>query len=141
MAKREFDIIANVDRVEDIPRDLRLHACRNDQPSVLSREQIDSFNARGYLSGLDIFDTDEIADIRTYFDDLLDRVIASGKDSYSISSAHLTRGRVYDLMKKPRIVDIIGADPSGHWTNQSRPAMKLAAKRLMASREVKSVTF
>ena len=121
MAKREFDIIANVDRVEDIPRDLRFHACRNDQPSVLSREQINSFNARGYLSGLDIFDTDEIADIRTYFDDLLDRVIASGKDSYSISSAHLTRGRVYDLMKKPRIVDIIGADPSGHWTNQSRP--------------------
>lgn len=108
MGKRTFDIIANVDRVEDIERDLRFHPVTAKTPAVLTPGQIDAFNASGYLTGLDIFDANEIEDIRVYFDDLLERTLASGKDSYSLSSAHLVHGRVYDLLSDTRIVDIIG---------------------------------
>ncbi len=107
MPKRDFKIIADIDNVEQLDRDLQFHPCGRSDPSVLSQAQIEDFNKFGYITGLDIFNQDEITDIRIYFDDLLDRVIASGKDSYSISSAHLTHGRVYDLMKEPRIVNIV----------------------------------
>jgi non-haem Fe2+, alpha-ketoglutarate-dependent halogenase len=107
MAKREFDIIANVDSVEDIPRDLQFHPSRNDSPSTLDTDQIDAFNTGGYVTDLDVFDDTEISEIRAYFDNLLARVVATGKDSYSISSAHLQYGGVYDILSSPRIVDII----------------------------------
>jgi non-heme Fe2+,alpha-ketoglutarate-dependent halogenase len=97
----------DVSNVEEMERDLAFHRCENDQPISLSRSQIDGFNEYGYVTDLDVFNADKIADVRSYFDDLLDRVLASGKDSYSISSAHLTHGHVHDLLKEPRIVDII----------------------------------
>ncbi len=54
---------------------------------------------------------------RKYFDDLLDRVMAAGGDSYSISTAHLSYGKVYDLITHPRIVacvkDILGDEVIG----------------------------
>jgi len=108
MAKREFKIIADIDNVAQMERDLAFHPCTNTQPAALTSTQINHFNQKGYVTGLGIFDTTEVTDIRTYFDALLDRVIASGKDSYSLSSAHLAYGRVYDLLKEPRIVDRVG---------------------------------
>jgi ectoine hydroxylase-related dioxygenase (phytanoyl-CoA dioxygenase family) len=61
-----------------------------------------------------IFSPAEIADIRAYFDDLLARTLAAGGDSYSISTAHLRHGRVYDLLTDTRIVahvaDLLGED-------------------------------
>ena len=45
-----------------------------------------------------IFNEDEIAEIRRYFDDLLARTLATGGNSYSISTAHLRYGRVYDIL-------------------------------------------
>ena len=108
MAKREFKIIADIDNVAQMERDLAFHPCTNAHPTALTPNQIDHFNQKGYVTGLDVFDSTEVTDIRTYFDDLLDRVIASGKDSYSLSSAHLVYGRVYDLLKAPSIVDMVG---------------------------------
>ena len=71
-----------------------------------------AFNRDGYLKGIRIFSEAEIADIRSYFDDLLARTLAAGGDSYSISTAHLRYGRVYDLLTHPRIVayvkDLLG---------------------------------
>lgn len=107
MAQRTFKIIADIDNVEQLERDLRFHPCENESPSALSPDQIAHFNARGYVTGLNLFDTDEIADIRAYFDALLERVIAAGKDSYSISSAHMVHGRVYDLLGDTRILDVV----------------------------------
>ena len=63
-----------------------------------------AFNRDGYLKGIRIFSDAEIAGIRGYFDDLLARTLAAGGDSYSISTAHLRYGRVYDLLTHPRIV-------------------------------------
>jgi ectoine hydroxylase-related dioxygenase (phytanoyl-CoA dioxygenase family) len=56
------------------------------------------------LKGIRIFSDAEMAGIRGYFDELLARTLAAGGDSYSISTAHLRYGRVYDLLTDARIV-------------------------------------
>jgi non-haem Fe2+, alpha-ketoglutarate-dependent halogenase len=95
-------------------RDLRFHPSTTENPAVLTREQIDRFNREGYLAGIRIFDDAEIREIRRYFDELLARTIAAGGDSYSIATAHLKHGRVYDILTDPRIVsrvrDLLGED-------------------------------
>ena len=73
-------------------------------PQMLTREQSSTFNRDGFLKGLRIFSDGEADANRRYFDDLLARVLAAGGDSYSISTAHLKYGKVYDLLTHPRIV-------------------------------------
>ncbi len=74
-------------------------------------------NRDGFVGPIQIFDEQEIAGIRSYFDDLLAKVVAAGGDSYSISSAHLKYGKVYDLLTHPKIVayvqDILGSNVVG----------------------------
>jgi ectoine hydroxylase-related dioxygenase (phytanoyl-CoA dioxygenase family) len=74
---------------------------------VLTPEQIERFNRQGYLKPFRIFSESEIANLRNYFTDLLARYVAEGKDSYSISSAHLRHGRVWDVLTNPRIVALV----------------------------------
>ena len=101
----------------DIERDLHFHPCGVEHPQVLSPEQIETFNRDGYIAPLRVFDDDEIAHHRSYFDDLLAQVQAEGKDSYSISTAHMKYGRAFDLLVHPRIVepicDLLGEDVIG----------------------------
>ena len=103
--------------IDDLPRDLRYRPCQNQNPQTLTHAQIEAFNRDGYLKGIRIFSAAEIAEIRTYFDQLLTRVMAEGGDSYSINSAHLSYGRVLDLLAHQRIVaplkDLLGADLIG----------------------------
>ena len=100
-----------LDRIE---RDLRFHPSTAADPRALTADQVAAFNRDGYLKPLPVFDAAEIAAIRSYFDDLLARTLAAGGSSYSISTAHLTHGRVYDLLTHPRIVayvrDLLGED-------------------------------
>jgi ectoine hydroxylase-related dioxygenase (phytanoyl-CoA dioxygenase family) len=102
-----FQTVPQSDQLSEVPRDLRFHPVTNPAPNVLSSRQLDRFNRDGYLKPLCIFEPDEIADIRSYFDRLLARYAADGKDSYSISSAHLRHGRVWDLLAHPRIVALV----------------------------------
>lgn len=106
-SRTEFKAVLDQQDLAAIPRDLRFHPTQNPGPRVLTPAQLDHFNARGYITGLTAFDPAAIADIRTYFDDLLAKTIAAGGDSYSISSAHLKHGRVWDLMNTPAIVDAV----------------------------------
>jgi non-heme Fe2+,alpha-ketoglutarate-dependent halogenase len=99
--------IPTTEDLSKVERDLRFHPSTTTRPKVLTPEQIEAFNRDGYLAGLRIFDTDEIADIRRYFDDLLAKTLAAGGDSYSISTAHLGHGRVYDILTDPRVVSRI----------------------------------
>jgi len=77
-------------------------------------EQVETFNREGYLTKIPIFSEEEIASIRKYFDELLAKTLAEGGNSYSISTAHLRYGRVYDILTDARIVarikDLIGED-------------------------------
>lgn len=106
--------VPTTEELSTVERDLRFHLCTTEHPRLLTREQISAFNRDGYLAGIRIFDDDEIFGIRQYFDELLAKTIAAGGDSYSISTAHLRYGRVYDVLTDPRIVgrikDLLGED-------------------------------
>jgi ectoine hydroxylase-related dioxygenase (phytanoyl-CoA dioxygenase family) len=109
--------IPSVEALSTVKRDLRFHPSTVEHPRLLSPEQVGAFNRQGYLTGIRVFDAEEIAAIRRYFDDLLARTLAAGGDSYSISTAHLRHGRVFDLLRHPRVVsyvkDLLGDDVIG----------------------------
>jgi len=103
----QFQTIPAYQELDQIPRNLRFHPGGVEAPAILSRQQIEAFNRDGFISPIRIFDEAEMADHRRYFDDLLRRVTAEGGDSYSISTAHLKYGAVYDLLTHPRIVAVV----------------------------------
>jgi non-heme Fe2+,alpha-ketoglutarate-dependent halogenase len=111
------NFIPSTEEVSKLQRDLRYHPSNTERPVTLTPGQIAAFNRDGYLAGIRIFDEEEITAIRSYFDELLARTLAAGGDSYSISTAHLRYGRVYDLLTHPRIVacikDLIGHNVIG----------------------------
>jgi len=109
--------IPTTESLRTVARDLRFHPSAAANPRRLTAAEIETFNQQGYLTGMRMFDQQEIAGIRLYFDELLARTLAAGGDSYSISTAHLRYGRVYDLLADPRIVapvkDLLGEDLIG----------------------------
>jgi non-heme Fe2+,alpha-ketoglutarate-dependent halogenase len=113
----QFKTIPNHDQLQQIERDLRFHPSTVQDPQTLSREQVEAFNRDGYLKGIPVFSRGEMAEHRAYFDTLLARVLAEGGSSYSISTAHLRYGKVYDLLTEPRIVrcvrDLLGENVIG----------------------------
>ncbi len=112
--RTEFRTIPLSEELGQMERDLRFHPCPNQAPAALTPEQVETFNRDGYLKGFRIFSPEEMAEHRAYFDALLERVLSEGGSSYSISTAHLKYGRVYDLLTHPRIValvkDLLGPD-------------------------------
>ena len=115
--KTEFQVIPGQDELGRMQRDLRFHPVSNSAPAVLTSAQVEQFNRDGYVRGLKIFSAAEIGEIRGYFDALLAKVLAAGGDSYSISTAHAKYGRVFDLLRHPRIVacvrDLLGENVIG----------------------------
>ncbi|MFN3649351.1 MAG: phytanoyl-CoA dioxygenase family protein [Armatimonadota bacterium] len=105
------------DELAQMERNLRFIPSEVTDPRVLTREQVESYNRDGYLKPLPVFSSEEIAEHRGYLDDLLARVLAAGGSSYSISTAHLKHGQVYDLLTHPRIVayvrDLLGENVVG----------------------------
>lgn len=116
-ATKEFKTVPEHEKITQVERDLRFHPSTVTNPQALSRAQIDAYNRDGYIKGIRILSEEEAAEQRRYFDALLDKVIAAGGDSYSISTAHFKYGRVYDLLTHPRIVahvqDILGENVIG----------------------------
>jgi non-heme Fe2+,alpha-ketoglutarate-dependent halogenase len=107
-------LVPTTEELSHLQRDLQFHPSTTKNPTTLTPEQIAAFNRDGYLTGIRIFGEDEIADIRAYFDELLARTLAAGGNSYSIATAHLRYGRVYDILTHPDIVarvkDLLGED-------------------------------
>ena len=109
-----YKTIPGQDELGTVERDLRFHPSPVTDPRTLTREQVQAFNEQGYLKGLPDITAEEMVDLRAYFDALLERTLAAGGNSYSISTAHLKYGRAYDLLTSPRIVayvrDLLGDD-------------------------------
>ena len=109
---QQFSVLPSMDELGSMERDLRFHDVVNSSPKTLTSQQVESFNSVGFLRPLDVYSKTEIDGIRSYFDDLLARVVAEGGNSYSISSAHLKYGPVYDILTNPKIVayvsDLLG---------------------------------
>jgi non-haem Fe2+, alpha-ketoglutarate-dependent halogenase len=106
------NFIPSTEELSNLERDLRFHPSTTERPAAFTPEQIAAFNRDGYLAGIRIFNSEEIAGIRRYFDELLAKTLAAGGNSYSISTAHLQHGRVYDILTHPcivtRIKDLLG---------------------------------
>jgi len=112
MAETRFSITPQQAELDGIARVLLFHPTVNSNPITLTSSQVVQFNRDGFVKGISLFNDDEANDYRRYFDELLMQVTADGGDSYSISSAHLKYGRVYDLLTHPAIVacvrDLLG---------------------------------
>lgn len=112
-----YKTIPNQEQLSQLERRLQFHPSTVPNPQVLAPEQIDFYNRNGYLKGFRIFDAAEIGEHRRFLDETLAKVIAAGGNSYSIISAHMKYGPVYDLIKHPRIVayvkDLLGEDVVG----------------------------
>ncbi|MEZ6126775.1 MAG: phytanoyl-CoA dioxygenase family protein [Planctomycetaceae bacterium] len=113
----QFKAIPEADDLKQMERDLRFYPSVTEAPAVLSKSDIEQYNRDGYLKCLRVYSTDEIDSLRNYFDGLLERTIAAGGNSYSISTAHLKYGPVWDILTRPAIVaivrDILGDDVIG----------------------------
>ncbi|MFK8115612.1 MAG: phytanoyl-CoA dioxygenase family protein, partial [Rubripirellula sp.] len=117
MQQTDFDIIPNRESIASVERQIEFFPSASDSPKNLATEQIARWNRDGYLGPLDVYDREEIVDIREYFDGLLADALAAGGDSYSISSAHLKHARVWDMLTNPQIVgyvsDLLGENVIG----------------------------
>ncbi len=112
-----FAIIPDRESIATVDRDIRFFPSPTVEPRSLSPADLETWNRDGYLGPLDVYDQTAIADIRCYFDTLLADALAEGRDSYSISSAHLKHARVWEMLTNERIVgyvsDLLGEDVVG----------------------------
>lgn len=104
---RQFSVVPTNEQLNSLNRDLSFHTVNNASPKYLSSQQVENYNKLGFVAPLQAYSSTEIDGIRNYFDDLLQRVIAQGGDSYSISSAHLKYGPVYDILTCPAIINYV----------------------------------
>lgn len=111
---RRFKKLPTTAELGAMERDLRFHPVNNATPGTLASAEIERFNKDGYLKGYRLFSDTEITDIRHEFDSILERVLKAGGHSYSIISAHLKTGMVYDILKHPNLLpyltDLLGTD-------------------------------
>lgn len=110
-------VIPQPDELKQLDRRLVFHPSPVTEPNVLTRAQVDAFNRDGYVKGIRVFSDEEMAVHRVFFDGILARTLAGGGNSYSIISAHMKFGEVYDLITHPRMValarDILGDNVIG----------------------------
>ena len=97
-----------------LPRQLEFFRTENPSPRFMEQEHIDFYNAEGYLMPFEGLSQEEVSNLRLFFDGVLADFAAQGRDSYSISTAHLRFKPVYDLVAHPAIVgpvcDLLGPD-------------------------------
>ena len=97
----------HTDAYPALDRELRFFPLGVDDPRTLSREQIAHYNEKGYVYPIDIFSPAEIAEIRRYFDGLLESALAAGWNSYEMTNWHKHCRGVWDIVTQGRILDYI----------------------------------
>ncbi|WP_425039914.1 phytanoyl-CoA dioxygenase family protein [Primorskyibacter sp. S187A] len=83
--------------------DLGFKSVQNAAPQKLTVDQIDQYNREGYVRGFDIFDANEIAEIRRYFDRLMQDMGEAG--AYGINCYQARMAGIWDIATDPRILD------------------------------------
>lgn len=95
------------DAMPELERDLSFQRVENPTPGVLTQAQIRDYNERGFVFPLKVFNTAEIEEHRTCFDDLMTRALEKGWTAFSINGWHRHIGAVWDLVNEPRILDAV----------------------------------
>ncbi len=95
------------EQLAELPREMGFVPVQNDAPRVLSRRQLEQYNARGYLMPFEGLAADEIRELRAFFDGVLAAFMELGRGSYAINTAHLRFARIYQLVQHPRLVDAV----------------------------------
>ena len=67
--------------IEELPRVLKFHPVEIRTLTSLVPDQIDAFNRMGYLTGLSVFPSEEMDELRGYFDELLSRQVETPTQS------------------------------------------------------------
>jgi ectoine hydroxylase-related dioxygenase (phytanoyl-CoA dioxygenase family) len=96
-----------LDAYPELQRDLRFFPLGVENPDLLTRAQIQHYNEKGYIAPIDLFDADEIAAIRAYFDELLPKAMAAGWNNYEITNWHKHCRGVWDIVTQPKLLDYI----------------------------------
>ncbi|MEI6540326.1 MAG: phytanoyl-CoA dioxygenase family protein [Planctomycetota bacterium] len=113
-AAKDFKVIPSNSELETLKRNLTFHPATPANAKTLSHKQVEGYNTSGFIRPVEIYTSDEMVAIRHYFDQLLEKTIASGGNSYSISTAHMKYGGVYDILTNQRIIecvaDLLGED-------------------------------
>ena len=91
-----------------LDRDLRFHPAPAGSGEKLSAQQLKSYNCEGYLLPFRVLSDAEIGRLRAHFDGWLEEAHRQGADSYSIVSAHMKHGIVWDLLRDRRITAYVG---------------------------------
>lgn len=84
----------------------------NPSPRTLTSAQVAQYDIDGYVGPCDGLSADETGELGAFFDRILADALRRGESSYSINSAHLRFGPIYDLLRHPRLVacvrDLLG---------------------------------
>lgn len=98
---------SQTDAYPELDRDRRFFPLGVKNPSHLTSAQIEQYNEKGYLFPLDVFSAEEMAEHRTYFDDLLTKALDAGWNSYEICNWHKSCAGIWDLVTNSRILDYV----------------------------------
>ena len=112
MVKVDEIVTPTYEQLSELPREVGFVATENSAPEHLTAEQIQHYNEQGYVMPFNALDEREVSELRSFFDGVLAAFIELGRDSYSISTAHLRFAKIYELVKHPGIVgpvtDLLG---------------------------------
>jgi hypothetical protein len=104
-ANADFRVIPEADELGRIKRDLTFRPASAERVRRLTAQQVEDYNRNGFVRRFRAYSAEQISSIRAYFDRLLEKTIAGGGNSYSISTAHMKYGGVYDILTNPVIID------------------------------------
>ncbi len=114
MATKDFKVIPDDNELDRLKRDLTFHPADASKAKTLSAEQVATYNEKGFVRRFVVYEPAQAQEIRSYFDRLLEKTVASGGNSYSISTAHMKYAGVFDILTNPVIVnhvaDLLGDD-------------------------------
>eukprot|EP01051_Picozoa_sp_SAG22_P006511 SAG22_NODE_429_length_10587_cov_22.842582_4_plen_169_part_00 len=91
----------------ELERELEFVPLGVENPKVLTRAQINTYNENGFVAPITVFTEEEMLGFRSYFDQLLPQALAAGWDSYEITNWHKYCRGVWDLVMQPRLLDLV----------------------------------
>ena len=95
------------DAFPELKRDLKFHPLGNKDLKILSADQIRTYNKKGFLFPISVFNNLKMQNIKYYFDDLLKKSIAAGWNSYEIINWHKHCNGIYEIVSNSNLIDII----------------------------------